>query len=80
MKLENVGVTLAGIVNIGCICGLAYIGLKRNNECYKAEMRAIDAEYGKAIIEIDNIVKDAHIRTLEKELKEKYGVDEKEEA
>ena len=83
MKANNIGATLAGLVNLGSICGLAYIGLKRNNDCYKAEMRAIDAEFGKAIVEIDNITKDAKIKMLEKELnelKEKYGVTKEGEA
>ena len=83
MRVEKIGVLLASLVEFGGICGLAYIGLKRNNDCYKAECRAINAEYKEASVQIDNIVKDAQIRQLEKELDEmktKYCVDEKEEA
>lgn len=83
MRVEKIGVLVASLVELGSICGLAYIGLKRNNDCYKAECRAIKAECREAMAQIDNIVKDAQIKQLEKELgemKTKYCVDKKEEA
>lgn len=76
MKVENVGVTLAGIVNLGCVCALACIGLKRNRDCYNAEMRALD-------LEVDNISKDIEICKLKREIavmKGGNGVDDKGEA
>lgn len=76
MKVENIGVTLAGIVNIGCICALARIGLKRNRDCYDAEMKALNLEF-------DNINKDIEIYKLKREIAEMKGgngVNDKEEA
>lgn len=66
------------LVELGSIVGLAYIGLKRNNDCYKAECRAIDAEWKLAIEQIDCATKDLEIKQLKKELAELKG--EKEEA
>lgn len=70
METKNIGVVLAGLVNLGSICGLAYIGLKRNRDCYKAECELIEAEYNKALTEIDNAIKDTEIKQLKSELEE----------
>lgn len=45
--------TIVGIctlIELGCVTALAAIGLKRNNDAYKAELKAIDAE-GKLFLE-----------------------------
>lgn len=56
------------VVELGCIIGLAAIGLKRNNDCYKAEMKLIDAEIELFKAQVDNIDKGAEIRILKREL------------
>lgn len=37
MDMNKFAVGLAQLIQLGCITGLTYIGLKRNNDCYKAE-------------------------------------------
>ena len=80
MKVENIGVALAGIVNLGCICGLAYIGLKRNNDCYKAECKLMNAELENIAYEVKNEAQEAKIKVLEAKVAElkKNGVAEEE--
>lgn len=63
--------TIVGIctlIELGCISGLAYIGFKRNNDAYKAEMKAIDAEHRLFVAEINAYSKDREIEELKKEL------------
>lgn len=69
---------LCTLVELGSIVGLAYIGLKRNNDCYKAECRAINAEFDSMIKDVELGTKDLEIKQLKKELAKLKG--EKEEA
>lgn len=66
---------LCTTVEVVCISALAAIGLKRNNDAYKAECELLKSK-------IDCMFKDAEIKILEKELsdlKEKYEVKEESE-
>lgn len=63
-------VGLCTVVELGCITGLAAIGLKRNNDCYKAECKAIDLEFKLGLTEIERDMKDCEIKRLKKELDE----------
>lgn len=74
-------VKVCTVIEVGCIIGLAGLGLKRNNDWYKAEMKLIDTECELFKTKIEGILKDAQIKHLEKELselKEKHGIDEEE--
>lgn len=65
--------TIVGIctlIELGCVTALAAIGLKRNNDAYKAELKAIDAEGKLFLEEIKIMDKDYEIKTLKKELEE----------
>lgn len=68
-KIKGVVVGLCTLVELGCIAGLAAIGLKRNNDCYKAEMKLIDSEFNLAMAKMDNVEKDIKIAEMEEELK-----------
>lgn len=56
------------LVELGSIIGLAVIGLKRNNDCYKAEMKLIEREADLSFATIDILRKEAEIKDLKKEL------------
>ena len=58
------------IIELGCIVSLAGIGLKRNNDAYKAECKRIEAECNLMRCEIDGVLKDMKIKQLEEELAE----------
>ena len=60
---------MAGVVQLGSIIGLMAIGLKRNNDCYKAEMELLDEQMKNFGLEYEIIKKDAEIR----QLKQKCG-------
>ena len=64
---------LCTLIELGCITGLAVIGLKRNNDCYKAECRAINAEFESMIKDVELGTKDLEIEKLKKELAELKG-------
>ena len=76
MKLDMAVVGLCTLVELGCITALAAIGLKRNNDCYKAEMELLDCETKLIWTEIDVIRKDAEIKELKKELEGLKGEEE----
>lgn len=65
MKKDSL-VLLAGFINLGCITGLAAIGLKRNRDCYNAECKLIQEQ-------LDNIAKDVEITSLKTEIKKLKG-------
>lgn len=58
------------ILELGCVISLAGIGLKRNNDAYKAECKRIEAECNLMRCEIDSVFKDMRIKQLEEELEE----------
>lgn len=63
------------------ICGLAAIGLKRNEDAYKAEIKCINAESEMFKAKIDCVYKDAEIKFLKEEIaKLKRGENNEEEA
>lgn len=72
-------VGLCTLVELGCITGLAAIGLKRNNDCYKAECKLINEQVEHFKTQMEVIDKDYEIKVLKKEL-EKLKSQEKEEA
>lgn len=71
---------IAGVVEFGCIIGLVAIGLKRNNDCFKAQCDLIDEQFKNSIQQINNEVTIKMLQNEIKELKTKYGVNETEEA
>ncbi len=71
-------VGLCTAIELGCIVSLAAIGLKRNNDCYKAECKAIGTECKLLGKELELWSKDLEIKILKEELAELKG--DKEEA
>lgn len=69
-KGDKVLGTICGFIQLGCIAGLTAIGLKRNNDCYKAECKLINTEFKLASEQIDNVFNRAAIKRLEKENEE----------
>ena len=67
-KIKDLVVGISTLVELGCIIGLAGIGLKRNNDCYKAEMELVDAKLKLGLAEIEKFDKDCEIEKLKKEL------------
>lgn len=61
-------VGICTLIELGCIGALAFIGLKRNNDAYIAEIKRIAAE-GELFLEKMNVEnKDYEIKQLKKEL------------
>lgn len=82
-KLDNFVTGVAGLINLGCIVALAGIGLKRNNDCYKAECKNIDLQCEMFNKDVKAMTDKWKIEDLEREvknLKEKYEPCEEEEA
>jgi hypothetical protein len=79
-RIKNSLPCVAGIIELGCLLGLAGIALKRNNDCYKAECKLIDAIIDGGCAKIDCGIKDLEIKILKKELDElkKENVEEEE--
>lgn len=77
MKKLVIGVCT--LIEVGCIAGLAAIGLKRNKDCYKAECELINEEIEHLKTQCDLYISDAKVKKLEQEiaeLKTKYEVAE----
>lgn len=75
-KIDKFLVNVYGVVQLGCILGLAGIAFKRNNDAYKASCNLIESE-------IKHLEKDIEIYNLRQEiktLKEKKYEPEMEEA
>lgn len=68
MNMKNLVVGACTLVELGSIIGLAVIGLKRNEDCYKAEMKLIESEADLIFANIDILRKEAEIEELKKEL------------
>lgn len=74
-KLDNFVTGVAGLINLGCVVALAGIGLKRNNDCCKAECKNIDLQCEMFHKDVKAIMDKRKIEDLEREvnnLKEKY--------
>ena len=78
MRKALVGIGM--IMELGSILGLAAIGLKRNNDCYKAECKLADSELKRVFSEIEGMLKDAEIRALKQELEQLKNKHKEEEA
>jgi hypothetical protein len=68
-KINGLIAGVCTLVEIGCIIELARIGLKRNNECYKAELKLLEREADLTYATIDILRKDAEIAELKEQLK-----------
>ena len=69
-KINGLIVGVCTLVELGCIIGLAGIGLKRNNDCYKAELKLIEREADLSYATIDILEKDHEIKKLKAKIKE----------
>lgn len=69
-KFDKLICGVCTLVELGCIIGLAGIGFKRNNDCYKAEMKLVDAELDLGLTKIDNICKEQEIQELKAQIEE----------
>lgn len=68
MKLNNVVAGVLTLVELGGIAALTAIALKRNEDCFKAEMKLIDCEAKLWLKGIENVCKDSEIKSLNKQL------------
>ena len=75
-KIHDLIVGVSTLVELGCIIGLASIGLKRNNDCYKAEMELLDTKLKLGLTEIEKFDKDCEIEKLKKELENVKSMNE----
>lgn len=66
-KLRGIITGVCTLVELGCIGALVYIGLKRNNDAYNAEMKCISLEVEKFGLEVENACLKADIKQLKKE-------------
>ena len=70
MNLNKIVFGVCTLVELAGITALTGIALKRNNDCYKAEMKCIDLEFEVTLAELDKINKDIEIAELQAELEE----------
>lgn len=75
-KFDNVLTNMYGLVNFGCLLGLAGIALKRNKDAYDNACGRIDAEFKNVMLEVEN----EELKYEVKRLKEKYESEKVEEA
>lgn len=68
--MRGLAVLTGTLIQMAGIAVLTGIALKRNNDCYKAQIELIDTQHELSITKNSGIIKDAKIRELEKELKE----------
>lgn len=71
-------IRLCTILELGCVAGLTAIALKRNNDCYKAECKAIDLELKLGLTEIECGLKGYENERLKKELEQLKSQNEEE--
>lgn len=69
-KIKGLVTGVCTLMELGCIAALAGIGLKRNNDCYKAEMKLINTELELIKSEVNNETKDYEIRKLKAKIEE----------
>lgn len=77
--INKLAVGVCGLVEIGCILSLTAIGLKRNNDAYKAEIKLHTEEMDHLCTKTKLIIEESKNKVLEKEIKElkqKYEVKE----
>lgn len=65
---SKVIINLCTGVEILGVLGLTAMGLKRNNDCYKAEKKLAKTKMELLVSQMENVLKDAQIECLEKEL------------
>jgi len=70
MKFDKFVYGVATLMELVAIGGIAGIALKRNKDCYNAEMKYIDAEYKLALSEIEKSQKENEIVELKNQLEE----------
>ena len=63
-------VNICGTIQLLCVGALGYLALKRNDECYEAQMAYITEKRKRILAEIDNIYLKAEIDDLKDELKD----------
>lgn len=68
--MNKIIVGVCTVLELGCVVGLTAIALKRNNDCYKAECKAIDLELKLCLTEIERDLKGYENERLKKELDE----------
>lgn len=61
-------INLCTAVEVGCMLALAGIGLKRNSDCYKAEVKLVNTQMDLIKERMYNELKDVEIRKLKEEL------------
>lgn len=82
-RLDKLIVQVASGIELACLLALGGIALKRNNDAYKEACKRIDAERLVRLHELHDVLRDAEINVLKKqveELKDKYEPTEGEEA
>ena len=65
-KLRGIVIGVGTLMEFGCITALAYIGLKRNQDAYEAEMKCLN-------LELNNIAQDIEIHSLKREIEKLKG-------
>lgn len=73
MNLNKIVFGVCTLMELAGITALTGIALKRNSDCYNAEMRCIDLEFKITLAELDKINKDYEIAELKAELEELKG-------
>ena len=71
--------TVCGFIQLGCIAGLTAIGLKRNNDCYKAECKLIDVQHELTMEKLNGLTKDLYIECLKGDIARLKAKEVKEE-
>lgn len=70
-KLRKLVFGVGTLIELGCIGALAYIGLKRNNDAYNAEMKCLDLQLKNVALDIENhSLKRENAKLKEEEIKE----------
>lgn len=67
-KFDKFLTNMYGLVNFGCLLGLAGIAMKRNKDAYEAACGKINAEIENIALEVEN----ESLKREMKQLKEKY--------
>lgn len=79
--MNNLGKFIYGVgfvMEVIGVVGLTGIALKRNKDCYKAEMKLVTTEGELFLANLHNSIKDRQIEELQKEISELKSEKEKE--